>query len=138
MWIGPLFGKRQRPAIVDILAIGEAAGWTEIHLPRKYSLGSGEWTEGDMWLGDRVPNAGNNVYIINQEEDATVNLYSEGEAREVYLTDGNTLNVTFGQLDAYSVEARGMDTELAVDSGALLDTVYVDILQAATFHIFDA
>ena len=138
MWIGPLFGKRQRPAIVDILAIGEAAGWTEIHLPRKYSLGSGEWTEGDMWLGDRVPNAGNNVYIINQEEDATVNLYSEGEAREVYITDGNALNVTFGELDAYSVDMRGEGSQLNVDSGALLDTVYVDLYGGTTLHLADA
>lgn len=138
MWIGPIPNARSRPAVVDILAIAEAAGWQEIHLPRKYSLGSGSWSDGDTWLGDRVPNAGNNVYIINQQDQATVNLYDEGEAREVLITDGNTLNVTFGTLDAHSVEAFGQDTDVNVDSGALLDSVYVNLYGQSTLHMADA
>ncbi len=138
MWTGPLPNTRSRPGITDLLAIAEAAGWQEIHLPRKYSLGDGIWSEGDTWLGERVPNAGNNVYIVNRETEATVNLYDEGNAREVYISDGNTLNVTFGTLDAYSVDARDEDTQLNVDSGALLDAVYVNLYGGTTLHLADA
>lgn len=138
MWPGLLRDARSRQSIADILAIAEAAGWQEIHLPRKYSLGSGIWTEGDTWLGERVPNAGNNVYIVNQESDAVVNLYDEGQARELLITDGNDLNVTFGQLDAHTVNARHEGTTVSVDSGALLDAVYVNLYNDSTLHLADS
>ena len=138
MWIGFLPDRRARPSVTDILAIGEAAGWTEIHLPRKYSLGSGEWSQGDTWLGDRVPNAGNNVYIVNQESDATVNLYDDGEARDILLTDGNTLNVTFGSLDAYQLDAAGENTAVNVDAGGTLDLVYLNLFSDTMLHLADA
>ena len=138
MWIGPLWETRARPSVVDILAIAEAAGWTEIHLPRKYSLGSGIWSEGDTWLGERVPNAGNDVYIINQQSDATVNLYDDGDAQDVLITDGNTLNITFGSLDATRVEARGDGTAINVDSGAELNSSYLSMYGDVTLHLADA
>ena len=138
MWVGPLPDTRSRPSVTDLLAIAEAAGWTEIHLPRKFSLGSGIWSEGDTWLGERVPNAGNNVYIVNQESDATVNLYDEGDARDVLITDGNTLNITFGSLDATRVEAFGDGTEINVDSGAELNSSYLSMYGDVTLHVADA
>ncbi len=138
MWIGPIPDARSRPSVVDILAIAEAAGWEEIHLPRKYSLGDGSWNDTDPWLGQQVPNAGNNVYIINQQTDATVNLYGDGDARDLYITDDNVLNVTFGSLDATRIELNGADTALNIDSGAELDSVYVNLYGDSTMHLADA
>jgi hypothetical protein len=138
MWQGMLHDARSRPSITDILAIATAAGWQEVHLPRKYSLGSGIWSEGDTWLGGRVPNAGNDVYILNQESEVVVTLYDEGDADNVLITDGNDLDITFGTLDGRRVTARGDGTTVTVDSGSLLDTVYVDLFQGAMMYVTDA
>src|SRR5690606_17492363 len=76
MWFGMLPNARSRPSIADILAIAVAAGWEEIHRPRKYSLDSGNWENGATWLGARVPNAGNNVYIVNRDDHVQIDLYN--------------------------------------------------------------
>lgn len=144
MWVGMLPNARARPSIADILAIAVAAGWQEVHLPRKYSLDSGNWTDGNTWLGTRVPNAGNNVYIINRDDHVTVNLYNLGQGRDVVISDGNDLNVIFGTLDAYRVTMSDHGTTLLADSGALIDVVYlsagpgstIDLANGATVDAF--
>jgi len=138
MWPGMVPGARSRPSVTDILAIATAAGWQEVHLPRKYSLGSGLWLDDATWLGGRQPNAGNNVYIVNRETDTDITLYGKGQAREVLVSEGNSLNVTFGTLDVYRLDATGADTIVTVDTGALLDAVYVDIGPGATLDIAGA
>jgi hypothetical protein len=125
MWYGMLPNARARPSVADILAVATAGGWHDIHLPRKYSLASGNWTSADTWLGAHVPNSGNNVYILNQEDQVQINLFELGQARDVVISDGNTLNVTFGTLDAYSVTMSDGDTTLLADSGATIDAVYL-------------
>lgn len=144
LWPGMLPNARSRPSIADILAIATAAGWQEVHLPRKYSLASGSWANGDTWLGARVPNAGNNAYIVNREDQVAISLYELGQARDVLISDGNELNVIFGTLKAYKVTMRDPGTTLLADSGALVDVVYlsagpgsvIDMTNDATMRAF--
>ncbi|RIK36342.1 MAG: hypothetical protein DCC58_19365, partial [Chloroflexi bacterium] len=144
MWTGMLPNARARPSIADILAIATAAGWQEVHLPRKYSLTSGLWQDGATWLGARVPNAGNNAYIINRENHVALTIYDLGQARDVLITDGNSVTVTFGTLDAYRITMRGEGTLVQADSGALIDVVYLtneaggmlDLFYDATLDVF--
>jgi len=144
MWYGMLPNARARPSIADILAVATAAGWHEIDLPRKYSLASGVWTDPATWLGARVPSAGNNVYILNRDEQVEIDLYDLGQARDVLVSDGNTLNVTFGTLDAYRLTIDGDGSTVLADSGGLLDLVYLtnnsggmlDLANDATADVF--
>lgn len=127
MWTGRFPNARMRPGVADILAIATAAGWEDVHLPRKFSVTSGLWQEGSTWIGNVPPQDGNDVYILNQEEDVLVTLHEDGAADDITITDGNELRVLFGDLDARRISASLQDTTISADSGATIDAVYIDI-----------
>jgi hypothetical protein len=102
-WSGPYPGGRQRPSVVDILALATAKGWQQIDLPRKYSLGSGgAWTAGGTWFGNRAPDGGDDVYVVNQQHSGgpftTVTSNSNRSARNLFISDENRVRVTGGTL----------------------------------------
>jgi hypothetical protein len=68
MWPGQISPAsfRQYPDTATILAVREAADWHEVDLPRKFSLGAGEWDDDGVWLGDRAPDGGDEVFVVNQ------------------------------------------------------------------------
>lgn len=94
-WSGIYPDSRARPNVNDILVVATAAGWQEINLPRKYSLAGGLWHDEDTWLGDRIPDGDDDVYIVNQDAGPVmINSFDAGGiAENITITDGNTLNV---------------------------------------------
>ena len=114
MWFGPLNQFRARPTATDILALQLAGNWQDIDLPRKYSLASGSWTDPVMWLGNRVPDGGDDVYIVNQLplfEVTEISVLANGVASNVYVSDENLLQIVGARLDvAELVTVAGPNT----------------------------
>jgi hypothetical protein len=124
LWASEYPSSRHRPGIADILAIATASGWQEINLPRKYSLAPGPllWAEGDSWLGGRVPDAGDDVYIVNQEDQVTVDSFEAGgTVRNIKITDGNISNVFFHDFDVENeIVLEGDNTRLSADADSVV------------------
>jgi hypothetical protein len=124
LWVSEYPSSRHRPGIADILAVATASGWEEINLPRKYSLAPGPliWDEGESWLGGRVPDAGDDVYIVNQEDQVTVDSFDPGGvARNITITDGNVLNVFFHDFHVgEEIVLEGEGTRLSADADSIV------------------
>jgi hypothetical protein len=124
MWASEYPSSRARPSIADILAVSTASGWEQINLPRKYSLAPGPrlWADGDTWLGGRVPDGGDDVYIVNQQQDVTVDSFeANGVARNLTITDGNVLNVFFHEFEVdEDIVLEGQGTRLSADTSAVV------------------
>lgn len=101
MWFGQVSPAsfRQHPDTASILAVREAADWQRIDLPRKFSLGPGQWHTAGVWLGNRVPDGGDDVFVVNQLVDADIDVFSPASARNLTVTDGNLVRVLFAQLE---------------------------------------
>lgn len=84
---------RRLPSATDIFAIASAAGWREIDLPRKDFVGSGAWNDSGRWIGDRVPDAEDEVVIRTGE---AVTIGDGATADSVFVTDGSRLIVEGG------------------------------------------
>ena len=101
-WFAEYPGGRTRPSIVDILAIAVAEGWQQIDLPRKYSLGTGgAWNAPQTWFGNRAPDAGDDVYVVNQQGPdpfTIVTSTADAAARNLFVSDENRVEVTGSQL----------------------------------------
>lgn len=138
-WFALYPQSRQLPGVADILAVATAAGWEEINLPRKFSLADGPqlWSDGDSWLGGRAPGAGDDVYIVNQEDSVVMNSYDPAPvARNVTVTSGNILNLfsyTMEVGDAVTLEGEG--TRLSVDLGAVLDPFRIGVGEGALLDV---
>ncbi len=114
MWFSVLNQFRGRPSATDILALQLAGSWQQIDLPRKYSLGSGAWSSTQIWLGDRAPDAGDDVYVVNQLplfEVTEIAVTADAAARNVFASDENLLSVQGAELAvAKTVTAAGPNT----------------------------
>jgi hypothetical protein len=114
MWVSFLPQFRKRPSVTDVLALQLAGGWEDIDLPRKYSLASGSWTSPGTWLGNRIPDGGDDVYIVNQLplfEVSEISVLANGIARNLYVSDENLLQIVGARLDvAELVTVAGPDT----------------------------
>ena len=125
LWVSEYPNSRFRPGTADILAIALASGWEEINLPRKFTLGDGIWDQPGTWLGNRVPDVTNDVYIVNQQDDAVVidSFGPGGAARNLTITDGNVLNVFFEDfLVEERISLQGEGTRLTADTSSHVDT----------------
>jgi len=124
LWVSQYPSSRMRPGTADILTIALAAGWEEINLPRKYSLEGGLWNDDATWLGDRVPDGDDHVFIVNQESSVAINAFSPGTADNLTITDGNTLNVFddfyIGDMGSV-IRLVGEGTALTADTGSNVD-----------------
>ncbi len=107
--------SRMRPGATDIFAVADAAGWQDFNLPRKYSLGSGDWSAGNIWLGGREPGKNDDVYIVNQLplfETTKIDVNAVSRSRNVYLSDKNELRVFNGDLNVFdTLTVAGPATE---------------------------
>ncbi|GEM_PF-1888137 len=93
MWTAPLPSTRQLPDTAAILALASISNWQQIDLPRKFSVGSGSWGAGATWIGNRVPDAEyDEVYIVN-EPATTVSVSDDAFARNLYITNENTVEI---------------------------------------------
>lgn len=102
MWQGLFPLSRTKPGTVDILAVEQAGNWDEIDLPRKYSIGSGDWNSGDTWLGNRIPDSGDDIYIVNRLPlffVTQIDVADDGFANNVFISDENELSVLNSTLE---------------------------------------
>ena len=134
MWTGFFPNSRSRPAISDILAVATAAGWQDLDLPRKFSLAGGLWSDPTTWLGDRVPDAGDGVYVMNMPL-TTVSMFVPGSAADVTVTDGNLLAV-FSQLSVGgTITVAGVGSVLGADVGSSVTATDLNIEEDALLDV---
>jgi hypothetical protein len=132
MWPGEFPDHRTLPGAADILAVADAAGWP-YELPRKYSLFSDNWGLSFVWLGNAIPDANDEVFILNLPL-TTITVLSPRVARNLTVSDGNRLNL-FSTLDVGAtilladvgtvltadIGSTVSATDLNIEGGALLD-----------------
>jgi len=127
LWTGEFPDHRGRPGTADILAVAVGGNWQQVDLPRKFSLGTGIWTNPSTWLGDRVPDAEDDVYVINPAVPATVSVFGASAARNVFVRDGNSLSA-FAALDvANTITLEGSGTDLTADAGSNVQATDLDV-----------
>jgi hypothetical protein len=104
MWQGQFPLARSKPSIVDILVVRQAGNWQNIRLPRNYALAAGNWHDNANWIGNRVPDAETDAYIVNRlpmffvtEIDVTAN----AESANVFVSDENRLRLTNATLKVW-------------------------------------
>lgn len=93
-WVSKMVNARVRPGVVDLLALAEAGGWEEVDFPRKYTAGAGDWATPSTWIGNRVPDPADDVYIVNTSAGTKVwEVPGGATAANLYISDANTLRV---------------------------------------------
>jgi hypothetical protein len=94
-WVSEFPLARTRPGTVDLLALSRAGGWQDINLPRKYTIGPGDWAAASTWLGNRAPGATDDVYIVNKIAGSKIwDTPAYGaQAASLYISENNTLRV---------------------------------------------
>jgi hypothetical protein len=114
LWQGQFPLARSKPSVTDILAVGMSGSWQQVHLPRKYTMGSGNWHTASNWLGNRIPDADTDAYIVNRlplftvtEIDVTANAVTGS----VFVSDENLLRVSNATLQVWdTITAAGPAT----------------------------
>ncbi len=68
---------REYPTATDVFAMASTADWAQIDLPRKDFLGSGgssdPWNTASRWIGNRVPDIDDDVYLRHGAKVVTLN-----------------------------------------------------------------
>ncbi|MEZ6193059.1 MAG: hypothetical protein R3C45_17440 [Phycisphaerales bacterium] len=55
---------RALPSATDVLAMAAVSGWTQIDLPRKYYGSGTNFNLASSWIGNRVPDSFDDVFIL--------------------------------------------------------------------------
>ncbi len=98
-------GQRRLPAASDVLAIASAAGWSHVDLPRKVFLGEGLWSENSQWLGNRVPDVDDEVWL---RADSRVTLAQDTAADSLFLRDNSSLDLASDSLSLNRLDVDAM------------------------------
>ena len=121
---------RVLPTATDVLAIAAGANpvWTTIDLPRKDFLTGTIWELGPNWIGARVPDAEDDVYI---RHGGAVTILVDEEAMNLTIAEGSDVTIDSSILTVTNrlrVEGAGGPTAtLFVPSDSLLDAATVEI-----------
>ena len=62
-----------------------------------------------VWLGDRAPDTGDGVYVVNQLADVDIDVFNPAAAHDLTVTDGNRVGILFTTLtvtDQVNVRAQ--------------------------------
>ncbi len=114
LWQGQFPLARSKPSVTDILAVGLSGSWQQIHLPRKYTMGSGNWHTASNWLGNRIPDADTDAYIVNRLPMFTVteiDVTADAVSGSVFVSDENLLRVSNATLQVWdTITAAGPAT----------------------------
>lgn len=81
-------GRRRLPTATDALVIAEDQGLQFVFLPRVERITDGAWEIADQWIGGRVPDASQDVFIRDFER-VTVQA-TDAEARNLFVEGGTT------------------------------------------------
>lgn len=83
-------GIRRLPSAIDIMAAADDEGFDHIDLPRKdFAAAGGDWNTSANWLGNRVPDSDDWVYI---RSDANVSMSANSSAARLTIAPLNGLN----------------------------------------------
>ena len=84
-------GERRLPSATDVLAAASTAGWSTLDLPRKHFLQGTDWSTSGNWLGNRVPDAQDDVFLVSDTTNAS--LSADAVAKNLRMTEGAKLAV---------------------------------------------
>ncbi|MCO6044072.1 hypothetical protein NG895_09140 [Aeoliella sp. ICT_H6.2] len=119
-------GTRVLPSAVDVFAVADVLNFTAagIDLDRKeYVAGSGLWSNGIGWIGGTFPDGDDDAFIRSPTANPTVDLSANASARNLFVGQGDNLSTNSHSLFvSNTVTANGLDTDIFVDTGGLLDT----------------
>ena len=121
---------RVLPTATDVLAIAAGANpvWTTIDLPRKDFLTGTIWELGPNWIGARVPDAEDDVFI---RHGGAVSILVDEDAMNLTIAEGSDVTIDSSVLTVTNrlrVEGAGGPTAtLFVPSDSLLDAATVEI-----------
>ncbi|MDP6546369.1 MAG: PEP-CTERM sorting domain-containing protein [Phycisphaerae bacterium] len=93
-------GQRVMPSATDVLAIAAAVGWSDIDLPRKDFLdtGDGEWNTALNWSGGQTPDDEDEVKV---RHGGDVELVNDGEVGTLEIHEGNSVFTGAHRLTVY-------------------------------------
>jgi hypothetical protein len=135
LWPGEFPNHRARPGTADIFAVALGGNWQEVDLPHKFSLASGVWSNASTWLGDRVPDSGDDVYVVNRLAPATVSVFAPAALRNLLVADGNSV-AAFSSLDvADTITLADAGTELTADAGSSVQATDLDVGEDALLDV---
>lgn len=120
MWTGPLPNRRQKPSATDVFAVARRSGYGVIDLPRKFWLGGlGFWSATSQWLGGRVPDALDDVYLIIQNGASSASISNANAvAMNITIDEGNALGVFGNRTLLVGNRINLLDGDLRVDAAA--------------------
>ena len=132
---------RRLPSTADLLGIASNWGWTNVDLPRKEFIGGSSWNTAGNWIGSRVPDAGDDVYIRNRDQLSTITLTGTTRAANLFLGERSWLVTGSNDLfvdplqGTVMVDGAGTDTTLFVDAGGSLQTGTVLLQNQGTIRL---
>jgi hypothetical protein len=137
LWTSSYPNSRAKPSIADIVAVAKAAGWQDINFPRKYALQSNLWHTPSTWLGNKIPEALDDVYVVNEASTVTVTSNEAAALANLFVTSGNTVEAFF---DEFIVSGRislvGEGTTFAADISSDVQANQIDIGPDSMFHLW--
>ena len=81
---------RTLPSYSDVLAMASVSGWSQIDIPRKYFGGGSNFQTSANWIGNRVPDSADDVFILS---DDAVFLSTTTFLNSLTIEEGNSLDV---------------------------------------------
>ncbi len=128
----PTIGANVRvlPSATDVLAIAAGANpvWTTIDLPRKDFLTGTIWELGPNWIGARVPDAEDDVFI---RHGGAVTILADEAAGNLTIADGSDVTIDSSVLSVTNrlrLEGAGGPTAtLFVPADSMLDAASVEV-----------
>ncbi len=127
---------RKLPSVTDILAAASTSVWTQIDLPRKDLLnvsGNDDWNTAGNWIGNRVPDAGDDAFLRDGNGVMYASLSGNAVARNLTLADGAWLRTNHHTLTIGSTvtidgtPAGGFNARLIGQNGGFISA---DILRS--------
>ena len=115
---------RTFPSYSDVLSMAAVSGWSQIDLPRKYFASGSNFQSAGNWIGNRVPDSGDDVFLLS---DNAVYLSNTTFLNSLTIEEGNSLDVddeilyTFTDLNLIARPgAGGGNPSINADSSGLI------------------
>ena len=124
---------RRLPSATDALVVAEDQGIEHVDLWRVGSISSGSWHDQYNWIGGRVPDQAQDVYI--RHGIGTVSLQGDAQAKSLVIASGSSrvhtnnhrLSVPGGPTDVF--------TELIVDAGGQAELAELNLISTGRLTI---
>ena len=84
-------GQRVLPSALDVLVAARDSNYTSVDLLRKFAGRSGDWADSTDWIGGRVPDADDTVFLVH---GGTTTLGGARTADSLSIDDNTLLDAT--------------------------------------------